>query len=462
MYSDWICCDDCERWFHGPCLGLSSRDISKLKGTEKFSCKKSNCVRGGEPSVGDQQEQQNPSTSQRQSSSKTVDEAPVTGVKAIMHHQKERDGKRRFQVLLSDKSIRWVSEVSLGGFANMLQTYCNDVSISPTKHKQASTSRQQQQPAGPVVRVAAPDANDENTNNNDSSDESSTDLDTHSSEDGSTDISDNDSSDYSTDEEGYAGVKAIVDGKKLDNGSRIFQVLFYDKSLRWLPERNLDRSVKLLKAFCKAKKMEQTKLKQPETRVGASSLKSANTNNWATLEEIMLMVQIYGHKDGLEVKIFADELGEQDCIYLVQISTHCFTVLFIASALRCFISDGENTFEKVASSRRLLLSELSGARTFRYVPFYGQTEKDHCASNAAAIAIEFQRLYRSEEEITKIHAPRTILERIRKQLHKEAGNKLKPWQSISKQQVGVTCTECGKRFKGTNRSVLNFHRCQQH
>lgn len=269
---------------------------------------------------------------------------------------------------------------------------------------------------------------------------------------------DDDSSEYSTDEEGYSGVKAIVDGKKKRGGKRVFRVLFRDKTLKWIPEENLDRSITLLQNFCRSAKMSPTRLKY-DTRVGASSLKDANTENWATLGEIMRMVEVYGHKDGLEVKVFEDELGKHDCIYLIQIGFHCYTALFIASSGRCFVSDGENTFTNVASSRRLLLSKLTGARNLRYVAFSGQSEKDHCASSAAAIAIEFQRLYKSGESINIIQAPKTTLQRIRKQLHKEAGDKLVGWEPVRLRKIGVDCPKCGKNFKGNNRSVLNFHQC---
>lgn len=108
----------------------------------------------------------------------------------------------------------------------------------------------------------------------------------------------------------------------------------------------------------------------------------------------------------------------------MQIENHCFVILYLAKTKATLVSDGENAFDK-AYYKSMILEQIIGIRSVKYLPFKVQSEKNHCASSAAAIAIEFQRIYRQgywpEKEI--IVAP-SILDIIRKVLHKEPGDKL--------------------------------------
>lgn len=173
------------------------------------------------------------------------------------------------------------------------------------------------------------------------------------------------------------------------------------------------------------------------------------------MDEILQKTISYGTKHYLQPKLF-EGFGKEDSIQFLQIENHCFVILYLAKTKAALVSDGENAFSK-SHYKSIILEQMKGIRSVKYLPFNAQMEKNQCASSAAAIGIEFQRIHKQghfpEKEI--IVAP-SILENIRKVLHKERGEKLNKWKSIKDWKPKIECPNCHKPLK--HRGVLAIHK----
>lgn len=269
-----------------------------------------------------------------------------------------------------------------------------------------------------------------------------------------------------TDDDGYSEIKTIKNARKT-RGKREFLVTYRsNQENEWLPEEALDKAVTALKQFLqKNPHLSPTKLREDEDeRVGAKSTKKANLSNWVKMEEVRQKARAYGDPDGIPIEILGNKMGQEDKILLVKNNTHCHTVLFLAKSKMALIADGENTAIRSNVCRLSLVKKLNGVRKIKFLPFNKQREADHCGSSAAAIAIEFQNIYKhlGERGIpTEVTPPASRINRVRKVLHKEPGEKLNPPRQIGVLREPLKCEKCGKRFKSKNRNVFNFHKCPE-
>lgn len=268
---------------------------------------------------------------------------------------------------------------------------------------------------------------------------------------------DDETEDSGTDEEGYAGVEAIRNWKSTGNGRNFLIMFKKNKEERWLHEADLDGCVDMLNQYCKRNGLAPTTLEYKD-KCGAPNEHRANKRNWASIDEIKNMVEIYGRRNGLKPEIL-QELGRNDALYLLQIGTHCYTILYFSDKKLCVIGDGENTYLTNKSSKTMVDSRLKGAREIKAIPFNNQKEKDHCASSAACIAIEFQLVYTTKNLPKELKPPPGLMKTMRARLHKEPGKIIREWKKVQDIKWRVQCDKCGKTFNTKSRAVLNIHKC---
>lgn len=241
---------------------------------------------------------------------------------------------------------------------------------------------------------------------------------------------------------------------------RQFQVEYEDGIKLWHYERDLTACIAKVDAYCMKNKLTKSKYK-PSSRMGATLEVRQNDRNWLHMEDTLRLVKAFGKPGDLETSEFTT-LGKEDSIYIHQIGEHAYTILWLAKQRTCFIADGMNTFIEDEDVKRDLIPLLIGARVIRAVKFNGQKFADHCASSAAALAIEFARLYKSGPQAiqTSIRVPDSILGRLQKIAHKEESDRIQKWRPINQLDFKLSCPRCGCKVKGKNRAALNFHKCQ--
>lgn len=269
-----------------------------------------------------------------------------------------------------------------------------------------------------------------------------------------------------TDEEGYSEVKLIKEWRQdnNDHNKREFFVIFRSNNRgEWIPEENLDGCVTLLTAFCRERRIPLTAVKYKEG-CGASHGSVQNKANWVNIGSIIEKANIYGHKNGLPVTAFKPiNKDTTDFISILQVGTHAFTILYISKYKYAIVGDGKNLFQTCIKTCAMVMSMLHSAKVVHSITFKGQNEEDKCGASAAAIATEFQKIYRNQEYLDppkEILVPKTIIQRIQAVLHKEPSAKINERKPITQQTWGIKCEKCGVTLKGKNRSVLNFHKCR--
>lgn len=266
-----------------------------------------------------------------------------------------------------------------------------------------------------------------------------------------------------TDDEGNQHVKSIVGWRQTTKG-REFQVQYKkDKPNEWLLEKDLKGCPLLVEYFCLKQKIDKPNyLKRNMIRrkkVGNINKAEANEHNWVNVDRIIDMVKSYGFtKDSLIPKPFT-KLGNAAGIYFVVLGDHCLTLLHNPNERSCLIADGANAFLNDSNIKKILLLQLKGLSTLQVLRFNGQKGVDHCATSAAGIAIEFQRIYRTGIVPKEITVPKSTMERIATILHKEPSKSAREWIPINEIAWKVKCSQCDKKFKTNNRGVLNLHKC---
>lgn len=272
-----------------------------------------------------------------------------------------------------------------------------------------------------------------------------------------------------TDDDGNSEIKSIIRaepyGRK--NEKRRFLVKFKPTKnnpsiTKWVTEGYMKGCPQLLNKFCEDEGLNRTFHQEPTDKCGASN-PSGNQDNWVSIDKILEAAITYGRKDSIQPTILQSKLGPIDGLFVVKIQHHCFVVLYMASSKVCIVSDGENVYSSDSVARELLLDKLQGARIFKYIPFEGQKEEDHCASSAVGIASQFQTIYkhRPGKLPMQIKVPESTMNRVRAVFHKQPGKKIKDWLPVAKIDWRVECPNCKKKFDTKNRGVLALHKCKK-
>lgn len=258
---------------------------------------------------------------------------------------------------------------------------------------------------------------------------------------------------------GHALVKGVVNHDFTNIRGRQFEVEYEDGSKLWHWEIDLRRCIGKIDAYCESKKEAKSKFKQLG-KMGATLNLRENKSNWISMGETLRLTRVFGQKNGLQPKRFK-ELEPNDAIYIHQLGEHAFVFFWIASSKICYVADGLNTYKEDKEVQADINPLLSKAQSIRALTFNGQRFADHCAITAAALALEFQRLYKHDcQDIRgEIEVPPSILDRMAKIAHKEDSERVREWKPINEISFKISCPTCGAKLKGKNRAALNFHKC---
>lgn len=271
-------------------------------------------------------------------------------------------------------------------------------------------------------------------------------------------------SDNETDDDGYKEVEKIVKHNQhyTKVGQRQFQLKYKNqRKLGWVWEKDCDGCVDMVNKYCRDNGLKPTNLRYKKG-AGSTSRRSIYQEQWKHLEEILQKTKTYGHKNLLQPEIFV-KLDSKDGIYLKQIGNHCFAILYYHDTRNAYVADGENVLFKDKVARDIMFGCLridgKPCRSVTYLEFDGQREKDKCATSAAAIAIEFQRIHQYKLHPTKLTVPAYLLDTVGKYLNPGSTEKIKSWTSIHEKSWKISCDKCGKHFNTKSRTALNFHKC---
>lgn len=259
-------------------------------------------------------------------------------------------------------------------------------------------------------------------------------------------------------------VERIV-GHKVVGGKRQFNVKLTNfRRPYWFEERNLRGCHGILSIYLTEKGLEPPKF---PARVGAVCLRpgmSFNSDNYAAMEEIIQQAAVWSSskrfKDALPVIIYNGQFPSHDAVVLINIESHCFVLLFTPSRGQIFAADGVNEIARNSSYRE----KIESASKMPVIPlhFMQQVGVDHCASSAAALVIEFKRLYQNPELINQsVRVEPFALSRIRGKLHKAISEHPNPgWVPINEIPF-PTCAKCGKLFREASRQryVAHVRKC---
>ena len=258
---------------------------------------------------------------------------------------------------------------------------------------------------------------------------------------------------------GHDIVKKAIGHEFSNRRGRQFRVEYENGEKLWHFERVLYCLGKV-DAYCATNKLPKSKF-TPKSRMGATLELKQNPANWLNMSEVLRLAKCFGIQNGLEPTEFAG-FGSKDGIYIHQLGEHAYVFLWIPRTRTCYIADGLNTYIHEQEVREDLAPILSTAIHIRPLLFTGQKFADHCASSAAALATEFQRLHLNGLQFSgsEIQVPKSRLERIGAIAHKFKSERVNEWKPIKQLNFGITCPECGEKMRGKNRSALNFHKCK--
>lgn len=395
-------CDDCYYWYHPKCVGLKAKEVKAL-GDDDWICPE--CLKEREVRANQQVAQPQ------------VEQAPI------------REGN----MAQSPSNTEYSNES--GQVEGIIRPQENRANANSPKAGPSNTSPLHDRTNS--TQVIEEDDEDETDEGEDEEGED-------------------------TDDEGYAEIEEIRAYKVLASGRRFLVAFKKTKSrpakLEWVREKDCNGCVTLVKKFCKEKGIPMTSIKY-KPGLGSADPETVNKRNFARLEEAVRMARTYGQKNSIQPQPF-EKLTDQDGLYLLQLGEHCYTILYYAGDKILYIADGENLIFKSEKTQELVEIELDDSEiVIRKVIVKGQNQKNQCASSAAAIALEFQRLYPSKKIPREIVISGQRKERIASVLHKEPDQKLQKWKPVLDRQWKVRCSNCDKEFNTKNKGALNLHRC---
>lgn len=146
------------------------------------------------------------------------------------------------------------------------------------------------------------------------------------------------------------------------------------------------------------------------------------------MDTIVDKVLIYGNKDGIQPEVFV-KLGNKDALYAIQIATHYYGGLYLHGQRLLLIADGLNHLYNDPLAEAFFKEEFPGVK-FKQIPSVGQNQENCCASSAAAILIEFQKVYKAKSIPDKIIPAKVTFARVQATLHKIETERITTWKSL--------------------------------
>jgi hypothetical protein len=263
----------------------------------------------------------------------------------------------------------------------------------------------------------------------------------------------------------YHEVEKII-GHRLTAHGRMFTVKWkgYSKP-DTLPEKCLDGCLDLLQDYCLANKLHLSKI---QGLVGASNKHVAKLNpkNWKTLECIAECISLYrqyrARQSCLPVIIFDTGLN-QDGVYLIKHDFHCYVALYVNDSNTMIIADGTNDYIHDRQVAKELKNVLDTDKQIRAIKYQHQLKRDHCASSAVLIALEFLRIHLEGHNMDELKSkdvacPKWLRKRVVAKMHKfESQALIEIRGPIKILRSYQTCNFCGTKFTKSDRRYLNIH-----
>lgn len=242
--------------------------------------------------------------------------------------------------------------------------------------------------------------------------------------------------------------------------NRLFEVRYrIDKSTLWFDEKDLGDCKYLVVRYIKAHNLAKTILKG---KLGHTGQQPDVEENWAFIEEVVDKAKKYGKRDGIQPEVYSKR-PNKDALLAIEIGVHCYGALYLHRDRMILVADGLNYYNNDSLAKQFFKEDFPGVQ-LKLIRFVGQTQDNRCAGSAAAILIEFQKIYRSKAIPDVIKSPPVTFSRISRVLHKVETPKLSTFVPIHERlkdpSTGVTCPKCKRHWpKVKSAAILNLHKC---
>jgi hypothetical protein len=263
---------------------------------------------------------------------------------------------------------------------------------------------------------------------------------------------------------------AAIRGSKRTQAGRFFQVEWKDcpskkdrsvNERTWEPESYLDGCIDLVQHYCRVHGLP---LSNVNGLLGAGDAQvDKNVANWITMEKLLENFNKIRTWCRLKSNLVASEwsaFGENDQLYFLRHSHHCFVLLHRANQRLAYIADGTNIYrtdQTVADE----LKELLKVRLIS-IKFDQQLAVDHCGSSAILIGIELLKAHhRNMEPPRLLVANKTIRDRLIIRLHK-ADSVSVGQPPLNQRKLRLRCPSCTKSYQPTQGRALALHMIKAH
>lgn len=393
---DWILCDKCEAWYHCSCINIDPElyiGENAPKKDEKFLCNKCEPFLFDDINLSNEQEID------------TTDSDTDTLRGSSSPSQINIDVMMEVDTNYSHEEFATVSASQASN--NGLFFDATNIENTPVLSQSTQVS---------VISVSSVNKSDEEP------DSSATYVAT-------TPLSSNDTAKTRKEDELFTVEKILKHRGTSSNG---YQYLIkwegYDSSENtWEPETGLTNCYKKVSTYKFNNKLGKPVFPKPTERVGFSSSNedTVNLNNWAHPKDIVKAAMTYRdnrREQTLPIHIINPEsnyvVHKESAIYIIDLHPHAYVALCPENSKQVIVADGGNLLGQEQDVLTLMSKIFS--REVRNIPFKGQGGIDHCASSAAAIINELERIHVNNWPIPEIlTVAKSKHERIVKKFHKD-------------------------------------------
>lgn len=134
---------------------------------------------------------------------------------------------------------------------------------------------------------------------------------------------------------------------------RSFFVIWFDGHTQLLSEISLQTCAFIVNRYCEQKKIEKTILKI--TPCGATSTKNDDKRNHVYPYQVVQAVQTYGNPSSIQAEVFSYRVGlmPKDALYVMEVGSHLYAVLYIHKEALAIVADGLNYYEDDALAQHV-------------------------------------------------------------------------------------------------------------
>lgn len=241
--------------------------------------------------------------------------------------------------------------------------------------------------------------------------------------------------------------------------NRRFRIKYVDGTESWLNEKECDNCLDLLKIYIAQKGLAATKVKHPKKCGSLGGV--LEEQNFVSVDDVIKLARKNLRSQSMQPVLFDEPDRSQDGLFVMQIGSHCFAVLYLCESKTCIIADGANVSATDRIAHDMVHTHIPDAKLVP-LPFIGQNRPDKCASSCIAIMVELEKIYRSRVIPDKLMPEKRLFKELNKKLHPVYTPPTTGRWRINQTSIGVECPKCGRRWlRQKNRAVLNLHKCKQ-